>query len=305
MAGAAVMVILAIFAFSLKSQLIKPGKIVSAAESAGLFDKLPRLMYGQVFGPKRALNPKKQLMLKESEVQALAEEIFDPEWVASEFEQIIWDAAEAIKAGQPIEAELYLEEIKGDIASALTKAVKDHADNIVKCSGSMKAGQSLCLPSGVSRGLFLGQVGPEIKKVVNKFPDRYPLLPRDTAGQISKATGIFGTMSTLGIVFIILAIGMGVGAWKMYDEDGPSPAMAIGGGLAIGGAALLIVVMMVKGGIAAATGALAQSLEASYATVVDKFFSEVISSGFKFALILAVVSLLAGVGLFFWARQNS
>lgn len=305
MAGAAVMVILAIFAMSLKSQLIKPGRIVSAAESAGLFDKLPRLMFGQVFGPKRLISPKKQLMLKEDEIQELAEAMFDPDWVAGEFEQIIWDASAAIKGGQPIVAELFLEDIKGDIANALIKVTQDHSDNLVKCGGAMKAGKSLCLPPDVSRGLFLNQMGPEIKKAIDAFPDRYPLLPKDTAAQISSATGIFGTLSALGIVFILLAIGMGVGAWKTFDEDGPPPAMAVGGGLAVGGLVLLVVVMVVKGGVSAATGALARSLEASYATVVDKFFSQVISGGFRFAMILAVVSLVAGVGLFFWGRQNA
>ena len=244
-------------------------------------------------------------MLKEAEIQELAEEMFSEEWVAEQFTGIIWEAADSIKRGDPIVAELILDDVKGDIASALIGAVKDHKDTISRCSGDLKAGKSICLPKGVSLGLFMNQVGPEIRKVINKFPDNYPLLPRATADQISSATGIFGTLSTLGIVFLILAAGMAGGSFKMHDEDGPSPIMAVGAGLAVGGAVLLVVVMLVKGGISAATGALARSLEQSYATVVDQFFSEVISGGFRFALILAVVSALAGVGLFFWARQNT
>ena len=305
MAGAAMMVVLAIFALSLKSQLVKPGRIVAAAENSGLFDKMPRLMYSQVFGGKSLLNPKKQLMLKADEVQELSEAMFDPDWVVEEFETIIWDAAEAIKAGDSINPELYLDEIKPEISNALIAIVKKKKDNLVGCSGNMKAGRSLCIPKDVSRGLFLGQMAPEIKKVVDKFPSRYPLLPRGSAEQIKDATGIFGTIGGLGFVFLVLALGMAGGAWKMYDEDGPAPKLAVGGGLAIGGAVLFLVVVVIKGAIGAGTGALARSLEASYAVVVEKFFDSVIGGGFKFAIILAGVSLVVGAGMAYYAHSQS
>jgi hypothetical protein len=303
-AGAMVMIVLAIFAMSLKSQLIKPGRIVAAAEKSGLFDKLPRLMYGSVFGG-TGINPQKQLMLTEAQVKELSVEMFDPGWVAGEFEQIIYDAADAIKDGQPIVAELYLEDAKSDIASALIAVVKKHGDKISKCGGGMKAGKSLCLPKGVSASLFMNQAAPEIRKVIQKLPNRYPLLPRESAGQIADATGIFGTLSTLGIVFLVIAVAMGGGAWKTHDPDGLSPVIAAAGGFAIGGAILLVLVLVVRGGISAATGALAQALEPEYADVVDKFFSTIISGGFRFALILAVVSLVGGGGLAFYLNQNS
>jgi hypothetical protein len=109
----------------------------------------------------------------------------------------------------------------------------------------------------------------------------------------------------LGFVFLVLALGMAGGAWKLYDEDGPAPLLAVGGGLAIGGAVLLLLVVVIKGGIGAATGALARSLESSYATVVEKFFDSVISGGFKFAFILAVGSLVVGAGLAYYAHSQS
>lgn len=303
-AGAGAMVVLAVFAFSLKSQLIKPSRMVAAADKAGLYGKLPRLMFERVCGA-GALDVQRRLALKEPEMAEMATKIFEEDWVAGEFEAIVYEMADAVKAGKPIAPELQLDPIKPNLVSVLSDTISAHSGSIGLCSGKLKPGKDLCVPDGVPKSLFLTQVRPELKKIVDKIPSRYSLLPRDMADQVQSATGIFGTMATLGWVFLVVAVGLGAGAFKLKGDDELPLVMFGGAGLAVGGAVLLVLIVIVRGGISAGVGGLVNTLEAGFGEVVGQFFSEVISGGFRFATILAAVSLAAGGGLFLYGRKNA
>ncbi len=293
-AGAALVGALA--CITLKVTLVKPGRIVAAANSTAVHETLPSVILQVVMdGPLKGL---KGLNLAAADLEPTAQAAFPPDWVATELEIIVHEVAATLKSGEPVRMELNLEPIKDGIGEALVALLREHIDRVPYCaSKSVK----LCKPDG-SDARFSAGVGRAVAGIVEKMPDDYPLLAGPAAEGVKSLQGALGSLGWIAVLLLLLGLGAGFVAKSKSDD---SLLESVGMGLAGGSVVLLIVVYSMKGAVLGGIGTAISGYEASVAQTLEAFVSKGLGGGFTVAFIVLGVTLVAGGGAIYLAKQNS
>ena len=301
---AALAILVALVSFTLKKQLVKPGRILDAAEDSGLYEKLPRLLFAVVIDKGRN-SPAKVLKLKEPQIQAMADAVFTQDWVVGEIEAIVYDAADMLlsdEGGGRLTIELA--EVKTNLVNAISKAVEQNADKVPICSSASQIGKALCKPKGIDDFTFQSRARGVVSTVVAKIPNSYPLLDKNATAGIDTLKGVLGSLGTAATVLLLLGLGLGAGAFFTMEDDSPSPIKFVGIGLLAGGVVLFMVTSGVKKAVNGGLEAAVMGLEASTRQVLTDFLDGAIGGGFGGVTILLVVAALAGGGLVFYDMQQ-
>lgn len=282
----------------LKTSVVKPGRIIAAANSTAVHETLPSVILQVVMdGPLAQL---KSLKLSATALEPTAQAAFPSEWVATELEVIVHEVARALKAGEPVRMDLRLEPIKGDIAGAIEKLLREHVDQVPYCAAK---GATLCKPDG-SAARFIANVGRVVAAVVEKMPDDYPILAGPAADGVKSLQGVLGSLGWAAVVFLLLGLGAGALAFSKKEDDTPLLESA-GIGLAAGSLVLILIVYSVKGAVLGGLGGAISGYEAAVAQNLTAFVSKALGGGFTIAFVALAVTLVAGGGAIFLARQNS
>lgn len=304
---AAFCLVVSVLCFTLKSQLVKPNRILDAAEDSGLYGKLPRLLFEQVTdGPLRAL---KALKLSEAEKTAMAEKVFDPDWAAQQLENLVIEAADEIRSpsGGRLQMALDLSEIKAPLASAIADAVERKADTVPACGGAKRPSGQLCRPTGVDDYTFAAGIRDEVRKVVNDMPSSFSLMSDQTAQALTALQGTLGTLGTVATALLLLALGLGAGAFLLTTKAQQEPPIGPAGvGLVAGGVLLFMVIMGTRKAIAAGLGAATAALAAPTRDSLNAFLDGAVGGGFTVATWVVLGALALGAGLVylgFFAKQ--
>jgi len=300
--GAAFCLLVAIFCFTLKSQLVKPGRILDAAEDTGMYDKLPRLLWMGVSSGGR-LAVLKTLDLSEPEKQELAQEVFERDWVELQLEEMVYQVSDGISSGEgdSVRVTLDLTDVKDPLVAGISGAIQKKADSIPACPGaSLPPAGRLCRPRGVDSYTFMAAVRDRVRTVVEeKVPTQYPVMTDEASQALGSLKSTHGALGSVAIVLLLIALGLGGGAfYVLQSELLESPPLGPAGvGLLAGGLLLFVIVTAVKGGISTAVGAAVASLESSTRDVVQEFLTDAVGGGFSVATYVLVIAILAGAGL--------
>ncbi len=286
---------------ALRASLVKPGRIIQAAQTTGVYNTLPGVIL-KVISREGPLETLKYMNLSAEEMDELAQAAFPPEWVGEEIEAIVIDVAKALKSGGPISIELQLEPIKGDMAQAFAESLRMHAENIPGCRGG-RPDTRLCKPDNLSAASFGARLSGVLPTVLEQIPDNYPLLAGPAAQGIASLQGVYGKLGPMGFALFLLAFGAGFVALRKKEEDTPLLYSA-GVGLVGGSAVLLLIVFSVR---SAALGGLASAIKPFEPAVVQtltEFVSKGIGGGFTLAFVVLSMTLVGGGAALFMGRED-
>ncbi len=295
---AGVAFVAALACITLKVSLVKPGRIIAAANSTQIHETLPGVILQVVMeGPLKQL---KRLNLSAKDLEPTARAAFPPEWVATELEIIVHDVAAAMKSGEPVKMDLGLEPIKDDLGQAIGALLRERVDRVPVCAS---AAVTLCKPNG-SEARFLGGLNRAVTALVQEIPDEYPLLAGPAAEGIKSLQGILGSLGMIAILLLLLSIGAGVFA-RIKNEDETPLLHSAGLGLVGGSLVILFVVNNIKGAVLGGLGAVTGGYEPAVAKNLQEFISQGFGAGFTVAFVVLAVTLVAGGGAIFKARQDA
>ena len=277
---------------TLKLFLVKPARIIQAANATQLYDALPVVILKTVMtsGPLKSL---KRMTLPAEDLAVFARSAFPPSWVEGEIVAIVTDVGFALKSGGEVNIVLDLAPIKGDIASAVEALFNQHPDRVPWCSAGDAPGTALCKPQGVSDARFRSSLRTLVPGIVDKIPDNYPLVSEDAAGGIASVQGVLSTLGWAAVLLILGAFGAGFVALNTKEKSTPL-LYSTGVGLTGGSVLLLLIVYSIRssalGGLAGGTA----EYEAEVAETLSSFVSSGLGGGFTVSFVVLAVTLLAG-----------